>query len=519
MLTAQQLFNLGLSNERKGAMDRALHYYSSIIASWPQEIAPYHRLSVLALQQGDPGQALAWTDKALAINGGLVELWNNRALALAELHQYDQAHQSFERAIAIRSDNWEAYYNLGRMFLLQKKFPEAEQSIRRAVELDPYSAPTLNNLGLALDALYRYDEACAAYDRAIELAPEYIDALLNKASSLYFAHRFEESEAAYRHGLELDPDNPGIHYSLATLLLLQGKLEQGFQEYEWRWKTAGCPPIRKYPNQMLWKGEPLHGETLLVWPDQGLGDTLQFIRLIYDLAKQDCELIVEVQPDLYRLLVASISLPNVRVVHSGSKHSDFDLHVPLMSLPGLLKVRYETLRAFKPYIRPRGNELDDWRRKLKSITLPENRKKKRIGIVWSGNPAHPTDHTRSMSWETISPIVEANKKRFQFFSLQQGNKIVLPNTIDLCDSLRDFAVTAAIISNLDIVITVDTAIAHVAGALGKRVWLMVFHTPDWRWMIGSEQTAWYPSMSIFTQKHPGVWDDVISEINETLALE
>jgi tetratricopeptide (TPR) repeat protein len=519
MLTAQQLFNLGLTNERKGAIDRALHFYSSIIASWPQEIAPYHRLSVLALQQGDPGQALAWTDKAIAVNDGLVEIWNNRALALAHLNRYEDARQSFERAISIRDDNWEAYYNLGRMLWVQKKFSEAEPAMQRAAELDPYSAPTYNNLGLVLHELYRYDEAIAAYDRALELVPDYIEAMSNKGASLYYARRLDEAETQFRLALEHAPDGAGIHYSLGTVLMSRGNLTEGLKEQEWRWKLPSYIKLRNYPNQPLWKGEPLNGETLLVWNEQGVGDTIQFFRFIHDLAKQNCELIVEVQSDLYRLLMASISLPNVRLAHSGAKHDSFDLHLPLMSLPRILDVRYETLRQFKPYVRPRGGELDEWRRKLKSMTPVENRKRKRIGLVWAGNPEHPTDRNRSMTWETISQIVTTHKKRFQFFSLQQDQRLDHPDVIDLGDVLRDYAVTAAVVSNLDIVIAVDTSIVHLAGALGKRVWTMLFHSPDWRWMSGHAETPWYPGMTLFTQKHPGVWDDVISEINETLSFE
>jgi tetratricopeptide (TPR) repeat protein len=519
MLTAQQLFNLGLSNEQKGAIDKALHFYSSIIASWPQEIAPYHRLSVLALQRGDPGQALAWTDKAIAINDGLVEIWNNRALALAGLQRYDEARQSFERAISTHADNWEAFYNLGRMLLVQKNFSEAEPAMRRAAELDPYSAPTFNNLGLVLHELYRYDEAIAAYDRALELVPDYLEAMSNKASSLYYARRLEEADAQFRSALELAPEAAGMHYSLGSVLMSQGNLTEGLKEYEWRWKLPTYMKIRNYPNQPLWKGEPLNGETLLVWNEQGIGDTIQFIRYIHDLAKHNCELIVEVQSDLYRLLMASFSLPNVRLAHSGAKHDSFDLHLPLMSLPRMLDVRYETLHAFKPYVRPRGSELDEWRKKLKSITPVENRKRKRIGLVWAGNPTHAVDHNRSMTWDTISQIVTTHKKRFQFFSLQKDLRLDHPDVIDLGDSLRDFSVTAAIIANLDLVISVDTSIVHLAGALGRRVWTMLFHLPDWRWMIGQENTPWYPSMALFSQKNPGVWDDVISDINEMLASE
>ena len=519
MLTAQQLFNLGLTNERKGALDKALHFYSSIIVSWPQEIAPYHRLSVIALQRGDPGQALAWTDKAIAINDGLVEIWNNRALALAGLERYDEAQESFTRAVTIRADNWEAYYNLGRMLLVQKKFSEALPAMQRAAELDPYSAPTFNNLGLVLHELYRYDEAIAAYDHAIELVPDYVEAMSNKAGALHCARRLEESEAQYRQVMKIAPENAGIHHSLGSVLRSNGNLTEGFKEYEWRWKLPAWPKIRNYPNQPLWNGEPLSGETLLVWNEQGIGDTIHFFRFIHELAKQNCELIVEVQSELYRLLMASISLPNVRLAHSGSKHDGFDLHIPMMSLPRVLDVRYETLRPFKPYLRPRGGELDEWRRKLKSLTPVENRKRKRIGLVWAGNPENPSDRNRSMTWETISRIITTHKKRFQFFSLQPGVRPDHPDIIDLGDSLRDFAVTAAVVANLDIIISVDTAMVHLAGALGKRVWTMLFHSPDWRWMLGKSETPWYPGMTLYTQKHPGVWDDVISEINEILTFE
>ncbi len=519
MLTAQQLFNLGLSNERKGAIDRALHFYSSIVATWPKEIAPYHRLSVIALQRGDPGQALAWTDKAIALNDGLVELWNNRALALAELKRYDEAQAAFARAIGIQSENWEAYYNLGRMLLIQKRFAEAEPAIRRASELDPNSAQTFNNLGMVLHELYRYDEAIAAYDRALEIAPDYVEAMSNKAAALQCATRLTEAESIYRKAIELAPAFAGVHYSLGAVLLAQGNLREGLKEFEWRWKLGNWIKLRNYPTQPLWNGEPLNGETLLLWHEQGAGDTIQFIRFVIELAKQNCELIVEVQDELYRLLASSINLPNVRIAHSGAKHGAFDMHLPLLSLPHVLDISYDTLHAIKPYLRTRGGDLDEWRRKLKSLTPAQNRKKRRIGLVWAGNPEHPSDRNRSMRWENISPLVEAHKHRFQFFSLQQADRIEHPDVIDLGMFLRDYGVTAAVIENLDLVISVDTSVVHLAGALGKRVWTMLFHSPDWRWMVGQERTPWYPSMSLFTQKHPGVWDDVISEISELLALE
>ncbi len=518
MLSAQQLFNLGLSNERRGSIDRALHFYSSIIVSWPQEMAPYHRLSVIAFQRRDFSLALAWTDKAIAINDSVVEIWNNRALALAELQRFDEAESAFQKVVELQADNWEAHYNLGRMYLVQKRFQEAETVLRRAAELDPYSAATFNNLGFAYHELCQYDKASEAFDTAIELLPDYVEAISNKGLSLYLSGELKEASKEFRQALELAPDSGTLHYSLASVLLSEGNLEEGFHEYEWRWRIMGRPTLRDYP-QPQWNGEPLNGRILFLWPERGLGDTIQFIRFIIEIAKTDCELIVEVPNELYRLVVASITLTNIRFVHSGAKIPDFDVHAPLTSLPRLLHVQYETFHTFRPYLHPRSGELDEWRRKIKSITPAEHRKKRRIGIAWSGDPSHPNDHLRSISWETFAPIVAANKKRFQFFSLQPGKHPEDPDVIDLGDSLRDFGVTAAIVANLDMVITVDTSLLHLAGSMGKRTWAMLTHVPDWRWKIGEERTPWYSSLLLLSQKNPGSWEDVIQDVNETLALE
>ncbi len=494
-----------------------------MIAHWPQEIAPYHRLSVLALQQKDPRFALAWLEKGIAVNENIPELWNNRALAFAELKEYDEAEQAFQRALSLRPDNWEALYNFGRMRLMQKRFVEAEPLLRKAAMLDPRSAATFNNLGLALHGLDRYEEAGPAFDRAVELEPRYTEAYSNKGASLYYAHRFTEAEAQFRHAIAhasgIPEEEAGAHYNLATLLLSQGRLVEGFQEYEWRWKTKDWPAIRTYPRQPLWDGEPLDGQTIYVWHEQGIGDTIQFYRLLNDLSKRNCEIEAEVQPELHRLFTASSSLPNLRFHRTGEKLPPFDVHVPLMSLPRLLGIEYETFLPFKPYLRPRGREIDEWRRKLKTLTPEKNRKKKRIGLVWAGNPKHPADHLRSIAWETIKPMVDAHKGRYQFFSLQPGAQAGSMYVIDLGEELRDYATTAAIVANLDIVIAVDTSIVHLCGALGKRVWTMLSHTPDWRWVIGQEKTPWYPSMTLFWQKQPGAWNDVIAEVSETLALE
>src|SRR5581483_3863149 len=511
---------MGLALEQNGQADLALATYARMTSLWPKEIAPYHRLSVLALRDKDAAHALVWIDKALEVDRGLVELWNNRGLALTELGRYDEAKRAFDEAIAIREENWDAYYNLGRMLFLQKRFEEAEPVLRRAAELDQRSAMTFNNLGLVYHQLHRYDDEASAFDRAIEIDPTYIEARSNKGASLFLSRRFRDAESQWRETLRDAPEEAGVHYNLASLLLCQGNLADGFREYEWRWKTKGWVPMRTYHGRPLWDGDAAGGETILVWHEQGFGDTIQFVRFVQELSRQNVEIVLEVQAELYRLLAASFSLPNVRIIRGGTNPPTFDYHIPLLSLPSILGIQYETFPAFKPYVRPRGWEVDEWRMKLKKMTPVEHRKKKKIGIAWAGNPSHPADHNRSMSWNTFAPIVESYKDRFQFFDLQPTSSSgPADNMIVLGDQLKDFGVTAAIMANLDLVISVDTSIVHLAGALGRRVWNLLSYTPDWRWKIGDERTPWYPSMTLFWQQSPSSWDNVISEVIETLSLE
>jgi tetratricopeptide (TPR) repeat protein len=519
LMTAQELLEIGLAYERLGKIEEAQRSYARSVALHPQDLNAYHRLAVLALQSNDAVQALTWIDKALTYEQTAVGLWNNRALALVELARYDEADHAFHKAVELSPQNWTAYYNQGRMLLKQKRYEEAEPVLRRAVELDPNSTITLNNLGLVLNGLWRYDEAIAMFDRALALDPANAELMENKAVSLYCKHDLAGAEALLRRVLSLYPNEPNAHYNLSSVLLSGGNIVDGFREYEWRWQSRDWKPIRQYWGRPLWKGHKLAGETLLVWHEQGLGDTIQFIRFIRELAKHDCEIIVEVQQELHRLLAASLNIANVRWLRPGAKPPTFDLHVPMMSLPHLLDFRFETASIFRPYLVPRSRDLEDWRGKLKSMTAPENRKKKRIGLVWKGSPGHPHDHNRSMTWETIRPLVEKHKDRFQFFSLQKTEKADHPDVIELGDAMTDFGVTASMVAFLDLVIAVDTSIIHLTGAIGKRAWVMLAHTPDWRWTLGEDRTKWYPTVSLYWQKQPGKWDDVIQEVSEMLAYE
>ena len=409
------------------------------------------------------GLALAWTDKAIAVNDGLAKSGIIGRWRLPSSSSIAEARSLFEPRDCLPADNWEGYYNLGRMLLIQKHFAEAEPAMRRASEIDPYSAPTWNNLGLVLHELYRYDEACVAYDQALDLVPDYVEAISNRASSLYYGRRFRKPKPLFRSALVLAPESGSVHYSLGSVLISGGNLKDGFQEHEWRWKVPSRPKIRTY-NQPLWNGQPSNGETLLVWPEQGVGDTIQFIRIYSDLAKKTVNYRGNTEC-LYRLVklllacqrpVRSFRFPTFEFRSSSSAHEP--------STNSRHSIRNAS--AIQTLFRPRGAEIDEWRRKLKSHDACGTPKEKRIGIVWAGSPSHPTDHNRSMAWETIAPVIDAHKK-ISIFQLHPN----LIRTIRMSSiSAANFAimsVTAAIVANLDIVITVDTSIASSYRRIGK----------------------------------------------------
>jgi len=539
--------NLGLVMKELGRFDEAENAFDRAITLSPENIEAISNLGGILLNQKRYAEAEAPLRRATELDPNTASTFNNLGVVMKELGRHDEAEEAFTRAITLSPDYKEAISNLGALLLKQKRYAEAEAPLRRAAALDPNTAGIFNNLGLALLKLYKFDEARVALDRAIMLKPDYIEAMSNRVGVLYNIDKFSEAEVLLRKAIEISSSaqdsggaesseqtaiEAGAHYNLALVLLSRGDFANGFEEYEWRWKVRDWFKMREYPERPLWNragmhttGHALHGETLLVWDEQGMGDTIHFIRFLNELAKQDCQIVAEVRPELYRLFSASFNQPNLHFISPGENQIAFDMHVPLMSLPRMLGVTYENLPSFEPYLRPLEIEIEDWHGKLKTMTPPENQKKRKIGIVWAGSSKNPTDRIRSMSWETISPLVDAHKHLFQFYSLQIDSHVPIGNSdvIEVGSALEDYAVTAAVVSNLDLVISVDTSIVHLAGAIGKQVWTMLARPADWRWRMDKDSidkektTKWYPSMSLFWQKKPGLWDDVIDEVSAKLA--
>jgi hypothetical protein len=426
------------------------------------------------------------------------------------LRRYDEALAALDRALALQPDNADAHSNRGIVLSDIKRHDEAIASFDRALQLAPDHVEALSNKAAVLLALKRHDEALACCHRALALAPDHVGALCNHGTILNATMRQDEARAIYEHALTLAPDAPKLHGNLATVCLLTGDFARGFAEYEWRWKKDTLArTLRPFP-QPLWQGEDIAGKTILLHSEQGFGDTLQFCRYAPLVAARSARVILEVEPPLAALM-RTLSGPS-QVIAKGSPLPPFDVHCPLMSLPLACGTVLDTVPAETPYLK--ASAPSGWRDRLTGLRRPA------IGLVWSGNPRHERDNDRSMSLAALLPLLDADAT---FVSLQKeprpGDAALLAERSDILrfgEKTGDFADTAALIGELDLVITVDTSVAHLAAALGKPVWIMVQYLPDWRWLLAREDSPWYPTARLFRQDATHRWDGVIARVNAAL---
>jgi tetratricopeptide repeat protein/glycosyl transferase family 9 (putative heptosyltransferase) len=407
------------------------------------------------------------------------------------------------------------YQARGLCLMRATRYEEAIADYNRALKLDPRHAETHCNLGVVHLRFGRYDEAHASFDRSLALNPGFVTAMNNKAFALGEQHRFDEAFALYAKSLAVDPDNPTTRWNVAMLQLLTGDFEAGWAGRETRW-IANVAAGRDF-TQPVWLGqESIAGKTILLHADEGLGDAIQFVRYAPMVAALGARVILEVPGALHSLVTGmpgvSQDLPRGFPVMPA-----FDVHCPLSSLPLAFRTRLETIPAPEAYLPavPQARR-EEWQSRIGSSD------RFRVGLVWSGNPAHLNDHNRSMALKTLSPILDLDAT---FVSLQkeprEPDKEFLrerPDILDVSEHLTDFVATAALISCLDLVITVDTSVAHLAGALGRPVWIMLPFAPDFRWLLDRDDSPWYPTARLFRQRERGNWDPVIADVSRALDL-
>jgi tetratricopeptide (TPR) repeat protein len=506
----------------RGSALHALQRFDEALASFDRALAlrPAYAdalcnrgAALHALKRYD--EALAACDRSIALQPDYAEAHSNRGNTLRSLRRYNEALAACDRALALAPDFAEAHCYRGSALHTLQRFDEALASFDRALALRPAYADALCNRGAALHALKRYDEALVACDCSIASQPDYAEAHSNRGVTLQDLMRCEEALASFSRALMLRPDFAGAHNNEALCRLLIGDFERGWQKHEWRWQADQLANERRHFPQPLWLGSgELAGRTILLHAEQGFGDTLQFSRYVPLVAARGARVILEVQrplQDLMRTLAGA-----AQVVSQGEPPPAFDLHCPLLSLPLALRTRLDTIPARTPYLAAPEAKVRAWRDRLAGHAKP------RIGLVWAGNPrkelpnCHRVDALRSMEFAQLAPLLEVSD--CEFYSLQKGDDAVTQlrgstlrqHVVDWTDDLHDFSDTAALIENLDLLITVDTAVAHLAGALNKPIWLLNRYNTCWRWLLDREDSPWYPTARLFRQDASRTWDGVVT---------
>ena len=512
-------------------------------------------LGLALKQQGRHQEAFKAFDQAVQLCPGEASFWASRADVLANLNRSADSLSSYERALKLdphhrdaafacgllqlklaRPDEAVSYFDLcerlqpNQPAVLEHRamamhnlgrFEEALADGQRAHAIDPTNSNVCNNIGAALSKLRRNEEALPWFDKALALRPDYVNALTNKAYSLTEMLRIDQAVTIYEHVRRIYPDYADAELNLSHLHLLTGNFEAGWVGLEARWKIRFRPMF--YPNfsQPMWRGEAdIQGKTILVYMDEGIGDAIQFARYVPMLSARGARVILAVADVVYPLLSA---LPDVSecVPKSVPSLPAFDLHCPMMSLPLAFGTRPDTIPSNVPYLpSPPDERQRAWEDRLQSRLGP--RSKLRVGLAWSGNPNHLNDLNRSIALRTLLGLIDADAT---FISLQKDprpdDKALLGHTdiIDLTSDLSDLAETAALVGCLDLVITVDTSIAHLAGALGCPTWILLPFRPDWRWLLDRDDTPWYPTARLFRQQEKGDWSDVITRVRNELGVQ
>jgi tetratricopeptide (TPR) repeat protein len=508
--------NLGTVLWKLGHLDAAIACYRRALELRPDYAKAHFNLGTVLWKQERLTEAEACYRNALSFKPDYAEAWDNLGTVLKRSGRQDEAIACYRRAIEVSPNYPEAHNNLGTALLEQGQTGEAVGCYRKALDLKPDYPDAHFNLGTAILELGQPNTAVACYRDAIALRPDNTGALLNLGTTLKELGNLDEAAACYRNVLSLEPQHPEAHCNLGIVLLAQGELAEGWNEHEWRWQTPQLMSARRDFAQPQWRGESAPGRTLLVHAEQGLGDTIQFCRYAKVAAARGLRVILEVQQPLVRLLRGLSGIDHVVV--RGDELPAFDLHCPMLSLPWALGLTLTNLPRFEPYLHADPAQVAAWKTRLPQMVGPGPR----IGLVWAGNPRKharglaAVDQRRSVAPDRLAPLFKL--RGLCFVSLQKGGPSApedFPLT-DVMEEMQDFADTAALIANLDLVISVDTAVAHLAAALGKPVWLLDRFDACWRWFTGRRDSPWYPSLRIYRQPQPGDWDTVLAAVTGDL---
>jgi tetratricopeptide (TPR) repeat protein len=550
-----QSFNEALALQRQGRLRDAEKIYTRVLKAAPDNFDALNLLGTVKAQLGRMGEAHRLFSAAVKINPRVAGAWANLGQVLLALKRSDDALECFDKARALDRDNVailnqhaNALLNAGRAGEALAEFrevlarapqhaearlncgianaalgahQEAVADFDAALKMMPAHPGAHYNRGLALYELGRYAAALEAQERVLAAAPEHAGAWLHRGRALAALNRHDEAVVSYGKARAAGRDDPDLHFSEAMALLTLGDYRTGFERYEARWRRSGMPE-QKSRGRPLWLGDySLARKTVLLHAEQGLGDTIQFARYVPQLAATGAKVVLEVQSELTALMARLGD--GATVIARGEAPPPFDVHCPLGSLPLALRTGFDNVPAQIPYLSADDASLAKWSGRIGALARP------RIAIAWSGNASHYNDRNRSIPFARLAPLFPAQAAGgggvgARFISIQRDVRgddaerlAAEARLTHLGGELQNFTDTAAVIALSDLVISADTAVAHLAGAMGRPLWVLIPFAPDWRWTLDGEASPWYPTARLFRQSAIGDWDGVIARVAAELA--
>jgi tetratricopeptide (TPR) repeat protein len=510
--------NLGTAQQLLDRPQAAIASFNAALRLKPDLAAGYFNRGNAERSLGHLHAAVASYDAAIALAPDYVDAHLNRGLALTGLERYEDAIAAYGRALAVQPDCADGYFGRANALRMLERPEEALADYDRAISQRSGFADAHVNRAAVRRRLGRLEDALADYDRAIAIKSDYVEAYSNRGAVLAELNRIEAAIAAYDRALALKADHAPARFNRGIARLLRGEYAGGWADYEWRWRDESGEVIKEARHFSVprWQGdESLAGRTILLFAEQGLGDTLQFCRYAPLLAHGGAKTILEVQPPLVSLLA---SLPGVaQVLPRGGALPAFDYWCPLMSLPSVFKTTVDTIPRSEKYLRADSADVARWRARLPASRGPY------VGLVWSGRAAHKNDHNRSLPFAKLLEHLPAG---YRYVSLQKdvrdADRSVLRDAstvVDIAEDLRDFRDTAAVCECMDGVISVDTSVAHLSAALGKRTYVLLPIHPDWRWLLERGDSPWYPTASLYRQERRGDWSGALETLSADLTAD
>lgn len=565
---------------QSGQLQDAERIYRQILEFDPSHVDANHLLGLVAHQTNKSEEAVELITKALAVNPTYGEAHNNLGTVQLALQRFEDAADSFRQAIKHKANYAEAHFNLANVMTAQRNFVGAAQAFQKALDINPdylqarlnlanilktlgrldeavtlyrlviETAPNLaqahNNLGAALLEQRNYSDAAASFSQAVSLEPQYFEAISNlgcvkrdlgqtqDAVKLHLqalainpqyadAHNnlgnarldemdYQGAAECYKRALSIDPNHVDAHINLGFLNLLLGDFKAGWAHNAWRRRGRELLLSARTYTQPLWDGGDLNGQSIFIYPEQGIGDFIQCARFVQNLIDLGGDVTLEIPSSL--MPVFDRFIPGLKCIVSGQAVPDFDCHASVMDLPGLLSVELNDLPGKTSYLSPPADAQASWAQRFEGDT------NLRVGLVWAGNPKHKNDRARSMDPALLQPLTEV--AGVSLYSFQVGGaengvaEIGADKVVDLKPYLSDYGQTAAALAGMDVLVSVDTSVAHLGGALGLPTWIMLPTTLDWRWMLAREDSPWYPSVKLYRQKAKGDWAGVVEVIVEDL---